>query len=83
MAQAGGFKMSTFTFKASFEREDHEQHVKVLAEVESYAAAVGFPDEPCARREVTILEVETDGPALSDDEMNELTERAYDQLRYC
>jgi hypothetical protein len=73
--------MSTFTFKTVLDRDGLEQEVKVLAGVEGYAATVGL-EGPCRRQVVSILEVEFEGPSLSDAELEELHDRASDRLCY-
>ena len=71
-----------FTFTTTLERAESDVEIKVTARSENYAAAVGFPNEPCSRRLVTIECTEHEGEALSSDELEFLHEQAVDQLSY-
>lgn len=75
-------KPHEFTFETILERADEDALVKVTARVESYAASVGFPDDCCRLREVTILNTECPGLPLSDLEIEELHAQAIDQVCY-
>lgn len=75
-----------FEFETMLERNDGTREVatlvKVVAEKEGYAAAVGFPDEPSnGWSSVSIVETEHEGMPLSSDELEELLNQAYDQAR--
>lgn len=75
-----------FEFETILERNDGsnevETTVKVTAEVEPYAASVGFPEESSRGRvSVRITGTEHEGPPLSSDELEELESQAYDHAR--
>ncbi len=79
-------KPAYFTFTAYLERSDGtnelDTEVLVTCRVESYAASVGFANEPCGRKEITITNVEHDGLPLSSLELAELHEQAANQLSF-
>jgi hypothetical protein len=78
--------MSTLHFTKWLDRDGLEQEVQVTALVEDYADAYGVPSEyrsACAgRKHIEIAEVEFEGPSLTNTELEQLIDAAYDRLTY-
>ena len=75
--------MGCFSFDTTLDRKDgSEMPVKVLVGTESYARSVGWLNDRGGGTSCSILEVEFEGDSITEDELEELRERASEKLAY-